>query len=384
MKIALVENFGSDFYNARLRYAQFLISKGCEVTAIVPDDGFVEKIKSEGIKVIAVNNNLRERSIVNIFNYIKSLYSIFKNNNFDIIHLYRFQPNVFGTFAAKVSGNKLMFNHITGLGMAFSNNNIKYKLISKLITLLYRLNHSLFNANLIYQNEFDKNQIGVNTNKVIVIKGSAVNESKFTNRNVLKEKNDFYSQLDLSNNTLKVLFVSRLLKQKGLVELIEAIKIVNNVKYEIELLIVGWIDKNNPDSFKNEEIEELSQINWLKFLGKRHDINNLIEYCDISVLPTYYREGTPRFLLESMCMSKPIITTNMPGCDHLIETDSNGYLVEPKSVQSLLNALNNILLDKKNGKLDEMGLYSRNKYIREFSENVVYNSIYNFYKTKIR
>ena len=116
------------------------------------------------------------------------------------------------------------------------------------------------------------------------------------------------------------------------------------------------------------------------FLGKRSDVDELIALSDISILPTYYREGTPRFLLESMSMGKPIITTNMPGCDHLVSSeDPNGLLIEPKNSDSIVKALGEIIeMD-----LKKMGKNSAMFYRQKFSENIVYSSILELYE-KIR
>ena len=93
-KIALIENLGVDFYNARLRYALYLEKLGYSVTAIIPDDGFLEIIKSYGINVIAVGDNIRGPGIFNKLTYVKNLRQIFRLNEFDIIHTFRLQPNI--------------------------------------------------------------------------------------------------------------------------------------------------------------------------------------------------------------------------------------------------------------------------------------------------
>ena len=105
---------------------------------------------------------------------------------------------------------------------------------------------------------------------------------------------------------------------------------------KIQLLIVGWFDENNNSSLNKNSLKNLIQgYENIKFLGKQSDIPEIISLADVSILPTYYREGTPRFLLESMAMKKPIITTKMPGCDHLINNNENGILIEPRSVKAI-------------------------------------------------
>lgn len=380
MKIALIENFGSDFYSARLRYALFLQEKGHQVIAIVPNDGYVDKIQKAGVETIALNLDIRQRSIKNAYGFHKELKVIFRKEKFDVIHLYRMQPNFIGTFTAYFSSKKsVIVNHITGLGVAFTKSTFKYKLIQRFIRLMYKLNSSLFKANLIFQNYEDKVDIGCERGAAVV-KGSAVNESLFNP----KVKINAGFKKELSNrfgidSGMKLIFVSRLLKQKGLSQLIDAVALFNkeNRDKKVNLLVAGWIDTNNPDSFTEQEVQMYSQIENVAFLGRRNDINELIEIADVAVLPTFYREGTPRFLLEAMAMGKPIITTDMPGCNHLVKDKRNGLIIKPKNVNEILRAIHEIT----NSDLEKLGKSSREIYEREFSEKVVYNQLLKAYST---
>lgn len=379
MKIALIENFGLDFYGARLRYALFLKEKGHEVVAIIPDDGYADKIRSYGIITIAIDIDIRERNIKTIRAYYKGLKEIFIKESFDVIHLYRMQPNLIGSFAAYFnSRDSKLINHITGLGMAFTESSPKHKMMQFVIRTIYGLNHRLFNATLIFQNNEDKEELG-NKKNFLVVKGSAVNEDRFNLNVVVNEdlKRRLEQKYQLHNGPT-LIFVSRLLKQKGLSYLIEALKEFNNgvfVEKKFNLIIAGWIDPNNPDSFTEDDINIFSKVEGVAFLGKRDDIDQLITISDIGILPTYYREGTPRFLLEAMAMGKPIITTDMPGCNHLIENNENGVLIEAKSTNQLVEAFK--LLSNKD--LKEMGLKSRVIYEKRFSEKVVYNQLLKIY-----
>ncbi|HEU4789729.1 MAG TPA: glycosyltransferase, partial [Flavobacterium sp.] len=178
MKIALVENFGSDFVGARLRYALFLKENGIEVTAIIPNDGHRKIIEEQGIRVMEVGANIRGNGIVNKINYAIKLRSILKNENFDLVHFYRLQPNIIGTFVAGISTKSKIVNHVTGLGVAFTNKKSKNLILQFVIKFLYRFNSYLFSPYTIYQNKQDALDLGVHK-KSICIEGSAVNESKF-------------------------------------------------------------------------------------------------------------------------------------------------------------------------------------------------------------
>ena len=376
-KIALVENLGVDFYNARLRYALYLQSLNYDVYAIVPDDGFVEKIKFSGINVISVSNNIRGSGILNKLIFAKHLIKIFRSNKFDIIHTYRLQPNIIGTFIAGTFTKAKIVNHITGLGTAFNHSSIKYKFLQFITKSLYRYNYLLFKHYSIFQNNQDISDLGL-TKKSFCVKGSAVNEDRFSHNSLSITKiNNLKKQYDISqDDTINFLFVSRLLKEKGIVELIEGFKLASK-NNKIQLLIVGWFDENNKSSLNQNSLKNLIQgYENIKFLGKQSDIPEIISLIDVSILPTYYREGTPRFLLESMAMKKPIITTKMPGCDHLIHNNENGILIEPRSVDAIEKSINFICKNE----LTTMGEASYKIYKSDFSEKVVYNSLIDIYR----
>lgn len=377
MKIALVENLSSDFISARLRFAIFLMNKGFKVTAIIPKDSHNKIIRNYGINVVEVSSNIRGKGVFNKIKYLVHLKSIFSKESFDTIHFYRLQPNIIGTIVAGLFTKSKIVNHVTGLGYVFTNNSIKNQILQFITRFLYKMNIILFNPYFIFQNESDKYDLNILNNQKY-IPGSAVNEDIFNPSN-FNPKNktiiELHKELKLNNNKT-FLFVSRLIKEKGILLLIEAFNKINSKKNIANLLIVGGVDDQNPSSLKVSDICKLIiKKNQIKFLGKRNDINNLIAFSDVSILPTYYREGTPRFLLESMAMSKPIITTDMPGCNHLIKNNSNGIVIKPNSVEEIECAVKKILTFD----LEKLGSKSLSFYNEKFSENIVYNSIYDVY-----
>lgn len=377
MKIALIENSGIDFYNSRVRYALYLKGFGYEVSAIVPDDGFLEKIKSCGINVILVSNNIRGYGVLNKLIFAKHLIMIFRSNKFDIVHTYRLQPNIIGTFIAGFFTKAKIVNHITGLGAAFNHYTIKHKVLQVITKFLYGFNYLLFRNYSIFQNIQDISDLGL-INKSFCIKGSAVNEERFNYHSLSHVKiskliKQYHIQRD---DTVTFLFVSRMIKEKGIVELIEGFKL-SSKKNKIQLLIVGWFDEDNESSLNPFYFDSLIEgHDNIKFLGRQSDIPEIISLVDVSILPTYYREGTPRFLLESMVMKKPIITTNMPGCDHLIIDNKNGVLIKPRSINAIEEAINSICRQE----LTIMGELSYEIYKSDFSEEVVYKSTIEIYE----
>ena len=383
IKIALVENLGSDFVSARLRFALFLEENGIKVTAIIPNDGHREIIEAQGIKTIEVGVNIRGKDVLNKLQYAKKIKQILKEETFDIVHFYRLQPNIIGTFIAGFFTKSKIVNHVTGLGVAFTDNSLKNRVFQLLIKFLYQLNSFCFNPYTIYQNKQDSFDLGIHKN-TMCIEGSAVNESRFFLANTLSKTVELKVLRDelgiKEGEEPKVfLFVSRLLKEKGILELIEGFKqAIEETKSSIKLLLVGWSDVENPSSVLPSELDNLIEgYDSIQFLGKRSDIDLLLCVSQISILPTYYREGTPRFLLESMAMHNAIITTKMPGCDHLVPDNKNGLLIEPKSIGAIKKAIIEILSKD----LVKLGEESNKLYFDQFSEDKVYNKVLKLYKS---
>jgi glycosyltransferase involved in cell wall biosynthesis len=384
LKVALVENFGADFVGARLRFAIFLKAKGVDVTAIIPNDGFVHIVEKHGIRVIQVESNIRGKGILVKFNYAKMLINIFKTEKFDVIHFYRLIPNIIGTFIAGLVTDTKIVNHVTGLGSAFTSNSLKNIFFQYIIKSSYGFNNFLFKPHTVFQNKEDIIELGFNK-RSYCIEGSAVNQDIF-NLNIFEENKDdllsLKTKLSISKNEKVFIFVSRLLKEKGILELIKASVQLNiDCAKPFRLLLVGWSDKDNPSAVSDLDLAKLvSNHSFINFLGKRSDVNKLLAISDIAILPSYYREGTPRFLLESMAMGKPIITADMPGCNHLVPKGSNGFLITPRNIESITKAMINAL----DSDLNKLGRNSHILYHKKFSEEIVYNALFSLYNSILK
>jgi glycosyltransferase involved in cell wall biosynthesis len=376
MKIAIIENTGKDFFKSRIRLAKYLKNNGHEITIIVPNDGYLTKIKEANFRVISVGELIRGRGITNQIKFAYDLFKILKKNKFDVIHCFRMQPNIIGGFLAGLLGHKNVINHITGLGIIFTYHSTKFKIQQFMVKLMYQFNNKVFKTKYIFQNYQDPKDLNIKSH-FKVIKGSSVDESKFYPIQI-----DSFEEFTKSTNATYLLFASRLLKSKGLADAVLAVDVLNKkTNSSVKLLISGSIDKNNFDSFSEDEISNLSKNKNIFFLGNRDNIHSLINFVDICILPSYYREGTPRFLLEAMACAKPIVTMEMPGCEHLIDKKNpNGVLVRPRDYLGLAEAIAkiNIYPEKYNGQ------NSLNLYHNFFSENIVFSAIQQFYFTTNR
>ena len=211
-----------------------------------------------------------------------------------------------------------MINNITGLGSALIKNN----LFSKIIFFIYRL--TLYRSyKVVFQNKSDMN---IFINKKItniynsnLIPGSGININKYNN------------QILTNNNIFTFLYVGRLIKDKGIVEYLEAAEIVKSkTSKKIKFVVLGSFDKKNPNSIDFKYFESFIDKEIINYLGFVDNPIPVISDSSCVVLPSY-REGLSRSLLESMALGKPIITTNVAGCDELVRESSNGFLCKCKT-----------------------------------------------------
>ena len=142
------------------------------------------------------------------------------------------------------------------------------------------------------------------------------------------------------------LFASRILKDKGIIELIKASKELSKDTKNFELFIAGTIDSQNPSSVSHEEVKSWDAIYYIKYLGHVNHINDLYKKVHIGVLPSY-REGLPKGLLEAAACGKPIITSNVTGCRDVVIDGKNGIIVSPKNSDELFQAMKKMVQNKK-------------------------------------
>ena len=231
---------------------------------------------------------------------------------------------------------------ITGVGTIFLSKDSFSKRIIKFIyikVLKFILNNK--NKKIIFQNEFDKNEFtklfGLNENDLIIISGSGVE---------IKENSINLRNLE-SNN---ILLPSRLLIEKGIIEYIEAAKIIKKEFKDWNFFIAGTADYKNPSSIRLTDLKKWQDQGLIIWKGFIKDLDELYGNCSIVCLPSY-REGFPKCLIEAASYGIPIVTTNVPGCRDAILPDKTGLLVNPKDVKSLADGLRKLILDQKKRKI---------------------------------
>lgn len=362
-KIVICVNTSWNIFNFRLGLARALQETGYKVVLIAPYDKYSEVLKKEFDYYDIYMNNKGVNPIEDIKTLV-GFYKLYKKIKPDIVLHYTIKPNIYGTIAASFLGIKII-NNIAGLGTLF----VKQNFITKIAKYLYKYSQSRADK-IFFQNRddfelFTKEKL-VDKNKCDVLPGSGVDTIKFSPRE--------YKKVD---DKIRFLLVSRMLWDKGIGEYAEAAKMIKEKNINTEFQLLGFIDENDKNGISRNQIQKWEKQGVISYLGTSDDVRDEISKADCIVLPSYYREGTPRVLLESASMAKPIITTDNVGCRDVVEDRINGFLCEVKSSSSLKDAMNKMFLLEQNIR-KEMGMAGRKKIVEEYDEKIVINKYLDF------
>ncbi len=239
-----------------------------------------------------------------------------------------------GSVAAWIARVPLVINTYTGLGYIVTSNSLVSKIFMYLVTPLVSLIIKGEKFHSIIQNVDDKKlllKLGlVNANHLNLIRGSGV------------DVNQYSKSIEPISDKPIVLFPSRLLKDKGIIEFIDASKILYEKQIKARFVIAGKIDDENPTSIKYSELKSWIDSGIIEWCGYREDMDEVFKQVHVICLPSY-REGLPKSLLEAASSGRPIVTTDVPGCREVVIDGVNGYLVPVKDPVSLAEAINRLL-----------------------------------------
>jgi len=341
----------------------FAIKKrGYKLIALAPVDKYTDEVKEYVDEFCEIKIDKKGINPIKDFLLFTKYFSLLKYYKPDFYLSYTIKPNIYGSLAANLLGINVI-NNIAGLGTTFSNQG----LVNKIVKFLYKISlansHKIFFQNLEDSELFIKNRI-LTKNNLDILPGSGVDLEYFSNSPMLKNKH------------LRFILISRMLWDKGIGEYIDAIKIVKKQYPNVEFCLLGFVDIDNKLSISINQINEWVSDGLINYLGMRDDVRDEIKKSDCVVLPSYYREGTPRILLEAASIGRPIITTDNVGCRDVVENNFNGYLCKPRDAIDLSKKiLNMINLD--NNLRQEMGHRSRLIAEKKYDEKIVISKYLN-------
>ncbi|WP_205500150.1 glycosyltransferase family 4 protein [Rufibacter psychrotolerans] len=355
MRIAIVINKSWNIFNFRLSLVKALMAAGHEVVAIAPEDAYSAKLVAEGCKFVPLPMESKGTNPIKDMLLVRKFLKAYKSVQPDVILQYTIKPNIYGSIAAKLAGIPTI-NNVSGLGTVF----IVQNLVSKIAMALYRFSFQ-FPDKVFFQNSDDQalflDRKLVRDSITEVIPGSGINTQKYQPA-AFQRREPFV-----------FLMVSRALYEKGLVEYVEASKILKAKYPDLRIQLLGAIDEEGNIGIKRTLVEQWANEGWLEYLGTSDDVASVVHGADCVVLPSY-REGTPRTLLEAAAMGKPIVTTNVPGCKETVIDGYNGYLCEVRNGADLAAKMEQVYL-LSDQELQNMGQKSRRLAEEKFDEKFV-------------
>ena len=345
MRILLIENGFNDLKKSRIPLGTYFQSSGNEVFYACPDP------KEAGIFNITMSRN--SLAPIQLLNGFGKLSRLEKENNFQVVLSFRFIPNVLNYLASFRNSDIKRVSVITGLGFAFilENNSVGAIIQRNLIKRFYRLASK--RVQIVAQNPDDLADLGIQNGKVVL--GSGV------------ERINPKADQVIHTGSLKLLYVGRLLKSKGINTTISTFEQLKLRNINVTLTIAGTIDKDNPDSLTEAELLGLKSKVGVNYLGFVSDMDSVYKECNVLLFPSTYREGVPRVILEALKQGLTIVTRDMPGCKETIV--GNGYLIrEEEGTDRVIEYL--LSLDSK--KIIENSMKSRELFESTFCADIIY------------
>ena len=364
-RILLVSNIIWGFAFFRIGLIRSLVAQDYEVICVGEFDNFssssVKIIQEAGAKCIAVKLSRKGLNPFKELFFLFQLYKIFKTNRTGLVINYSIKPIVYCSMVAMLLRIP-SFSVFPGLGQGFISNNFINKVLVRTYKFCLRFNSKVFLINKDDVNYFLEKRL-VTQDKIVYLPSEGINTIDFAP--ITRKK---------SKDKIIFLLIARLFKEKGIHEFVEAAEFVKSKYQNVEFQILGFIDLENKSAVRLEELNQWESKGWIKYLGKTDNVKIFIAEASCIVLPSYYREGVPRSLLEAASMAKPIITSNHIGCKEVVDDMVTGYLCEPRNALDLIRKIEEFihLPEEKKRTMGELG---RIKIIREFDEKIV-NGVY--------
>ena len=363
MRVLVLSSHTPSLFWFRVDLMQEMQLEGCEVFAAgqMPEADWQERFTSIGVtyrQIKVSRNGLNPLDDVQTYFSIRRL---LKKIQPDKIFVFQAKTIAYGCRAAASLGITEVYTLLAGLGSVYLGHGLKNRLVKFVMSTLYKQAFKR-SRKVFFQNQDDRNtMVGeglLSEDQVVMIHGSGVNVEHFTPTEI-SSKPTF-------------LFIGRLIRDKGVGEYLEACQKIKSLYHDqVRCLLVGPYD-SNPSALKPEELQPLVDQGVIEYFGEQTDVRPFISQCSIYVLPSYH-EGTPKTVIEAMAMGRAVITTEVPGCRETVVDGQNGYLVEVKNVDAIVEKM--VYLIEHPELVEKMGQESREMVCEIFDVRKVNDTI---------
>lgn len=370
-KVMIVINTAWNIFNFRAGLICALIDAGYDVVAVAPPDAFVSRLEALGCRFVPLPMTGHGKSLFGELALLWRFWRLLRVEQPAAYLGYTIKPNTYGSSLAALLGVKVI-NNVSGLGTGF----LRGGLLALLVQGFYKL--GLFGSKRVFfQNQDDLDLfVGrrlVRAGQTALLPGSGVNLTRFSP--------DFQpeaSQTEPAKNepvsarpktTIQFLLMARLLQEKGVVEFVDAARIVKAKFSNTCFQLLGFLDAANPRAITPAMLQSWVDEGVIDYLGNTDDVRPFVHAADCVVLPSY-REGTSRALLEAAAMAKPLIVSDVPGCREVVNANVSGLLCHPRSATSLAEQMI-LFLEMPQLAKTRMGMAGRHKMEEEYDEHLV-------------
>jgi len=368
LSVLFVVNDLGFFFSHRLPIAKALKNSGYEVHIASPDHPYSAQLVDLDIKFHTYFLTRRGINPLQELRSLLELYQLYKKLRPTHVHHVTIKPIIYGGIAARLAQIPNAISAVSGLGYLYTEQGFKSSLMRKLVNFIYRISLKHPGEIVIFQNEDDRNAFLTNhlidIQKTVMIRGSGVNTEE-------------YKPTPEPDGIPVVVLAARLLKHKGIVEYVEAARMLRQENIPAHFFLMGDTDEGNPSCIQKAQVEEWMQSGIVEWRGYSKDIAAVFSKCHIVVLPSY-REGVPKVLLEACASARPIVTTDVPGCRDVVRHGVNGLLVKAKSASELAEAIKILLKDPTMRK--KLGEAGRAIAVNEYSEDLVVSQTLKVYQ----
>lgn len=355
----------TDWYldNFRLNLLRAAHNEGWRVRFAAPHHEFFDHLLDRDFDGHAVDFDAPGVNPVKELKALCQLAAVFRRTQPDVVHLFTLKCVLYGCLCAPLARRARIIGAVTGMGHLFTTRSWQTRLLKAPVLAALRVALRLSGATLIFQNDADRQEFVdqglITAERTHVIRGSGVDCQAFTPSEQPREP----------DTPRRLLFCGRLITEKGIHEYLEASRQLRTRGYHFASRIAGAPYPGNPSSLSPAEVDTLAAEHTHEYLGHHEDMRALLAESDIVVLPTY-REGTPKALLEAAASGCIIVTTDIPGCQGIVEPGENGDLVPVRNVDALVQAVERILTLSES-EITAMKAHSRAIAVERFSDTRV-------------
>ena len=344
----------------RLPLARMLRDQGWEIIVATREVAHGDMIRQEGFNLLPIDWVRHSLNPLRGLMEIAKIISIYRQQQPDLIHHIAIKPCIYGGIASLFHKKTPIINNLAGLGVAFTRSGLSAGILRKGLGFAFKCLFNRTRSQTIVENPDDQavliEQSGVRANTITLIQGVGVDITHFT-------------PTPEPTGVPVITLASRMIKPKGVEDLIAAARILKQRTVEIHIDLLGLPDPDNPASISEHDLKQWQTEGLIRWLGHQTNMARIWQQSNIAILPSYYREGIPRSLLEAAACGRAIITTDIPGCRELVSSGNNGLLVPTHSPIAIANAIEKLIAEPDTRK--KMGENGRHTVEQLFSEKQV-------------